>query len=112
MRLFNPRDVCHTSPAMGHPHPEIGSWNRHEDGSYTRDYEGWSLTVHWVSGGHDTRGHFNWTMVQGGENLQSDHGLVELEAAMAESEQMVRVKERLKTARLASKAEAAIDEGA
>ena len=51
-------------------------------------------------------------MVQGGENLQSDHGLVELEAAMAESEQMVRVKERLKTARLASKAEAAIDEGA
>ncbi len=66
-------------------HATISAWQRHEDGSYAAEINGWALHVRWHPEEHGHRG-FSWEAERGSEKLQSTEIHEEIEVAMAEAE--------------------------
>jgi len=70
-------------------HATISAWQRHEDGSYAADINGWSLRVKWRPESADGGRGFTWQAEQGSHRLASDDIFEEIEVAMAEGEAQV-----------------------
>jgi hypothetical protein len=70
-------------------HATISAWQRHEDGSYAADINGWSLRVKWRPEGADGGRGFTWQAAHGSNRLASDEIFEEIEVAMAEAEAQV-----------------------
>jgi hypothetical protein len=71
-------------------HATISAWQRHEDGSYAAELNGWTLHVRWrpAQGGphHERRG-FYWAAEKLGSQLVGDDVFEEMEVAMAHAEE-------------------------
>ena len=67
-------------------HATISAWQRHEDGSYAAELNGWSLHVVWHPEERGPRG-FSWRAEQGDKKLASEDVHEEIEVAMAEAEE-------------------------
>ena len=86
----------------GMRHATISAWQRHEDGSYAAELDGWSLHVVWHPEESGHRG-FSWRAERGDEKRASTEIHEEIEVAMAEAEEH--------TAAPAEKPELAADAG-
>jgi hypothetical protein len=69
----------------GMRHATVSAWQRHEDGSYAAEINGWALRVKWHPEESGQRG-FSWEAEHGGEKLRSTEIHEEIEVAMAEAE--------------------------
>jgi hypothetical protein len=69
----------------GMRHPTLSAWQRHEDGSYAAEINGWVLRVKWHPEERGQRG-FSWEAAYGGEKFRSTEIHEEIEVAMAEAE--------------------------
>ena len=69
----------------GMRHATISAWQRHEDGSYAAEINGWALRVKWHPEESGRRG-FSWEAERGEERLRSEDVHEEIEIAMAEAE--------------------------
>jgi hypothetical protein len=68
-------------------HATISAWNRHEDGSYAAEINGWTLHVKWKPEAPEERRGFHWEASgPGGIKLTSSRLHEEIEVAMAEAE--------------------------
>jgi hypothetical protein len=71
-------------------HATISAWQRHEDGSYAAELNGWTLRVRWhpeqVGKPHERRG-FRWEAEKLGARLDGDAIFEEIEVAMAHAEE-------------------------
>jgi hypothetical protein len=70
-------------------HATISVWQRHEDGGYGADRNGWSLRVKWHPESPDGSRGFSWEAEQGSNKLASDELFEEIEVAMAQAEEQV-----------------------
>lgn len=73
----------------GMRHPTISAWQRHEDGSYAADINGWSLRVRWRPESPGGARGFTWAAEHGSDKLASDEIFEEIEVAMADAEEHV-----------------------
>jgi len=75
-------------------HATISAWQRHEDGSYAAELNGWTLRVRWRpereghGHAHQRRG-FLWEAERLGRRLVGDDIFEEIEVAMAHAEEAV-----------------------
>jgi hypothetical protein len=94
---------------MSHPHPTISAWTRDEhDGRYQCEQQGWSLQVSWAPpAAHANRGSFHWQASRDDEMHAGHDGYAEMEDAMGDAEQFVRVREARRAAAVAAQAERA-----
>jgi hypothetical protein len=70
-------------------HATISAWQRHEEGGYTAEIEGWALHVRWNPEGgprFDGQRGFTWTAERGGVEISGDDIFEEMEVAMADAE--------------------------
>jgi hypothetical protein len=74
-------------------HATIAAWQRHEDGRYAAELDGWALTVAWHPEGtlglHGPRRGFTWVAEQAGNKVESAEIFEEIEVAMAAAEARV-----------------------
>jgi hypothetical protein len=70
-------------------HATISAWQRHDDGSYAADINGWSLRVKWRPESADGGRGFTWQAEQGSNKLASDELFEEIEVAMAHAEEQI-----------------------
>jgi hypothetical protein len=76
----------------GMRHATISAWQRHEDGSYAAEIEGWNLRVEWHpegAEGYEGQRGFTWSAERAGESLRGDEIFEEIEVAMAHAEERV-----------------------
>jgi hypothetical protein len=78
----------------GMRHPTISAWQRHEDGNYSAEIQGWALRVKWhpepIGGPAEGRRRgFSWSAEQGGKKLVSEEIFEEIEVAMGHAEAQV-----------------------
>jgi hypothetical protein len=74
----------------GMRHPTISAWQRHEDGSYAAEVDGWNLRVEWRPEGterHEGRRGFTWAAERGGIEVVGEDLFEEMEVAMARAEE-------------------------
>ena len=84
----------------GMRHATISAWQRHEDGSYAAEIEGWALRVKWHPESAEAHRGFSWQAEHEGQKLVSQEISEEIEVAMAHAE------EQAEHARAAQKAAA------
>lgn len=74
----------------GMRHATISAWQRHEDGSYAAEINGWNLKVKWRPESPDERRGFLWEAEkEGGSKLAASAVCEEMEVAMAEAEKAI-----------------------
>lgn len=75
---------------MSAKHATISAWQRHEDGVYKAEINGWELEVKWrpEGKGEERRG-FLWQAEREGKKLSGDAACEEMEVAMALAEEAV-----------------------
>ncbi|MFT3774531.1 MAG: hypothetical protein QM820_54940 [Minicystis sp.] len=74
----------------GMRHATISAWQRHEDGSYAAEINGWNLKVTWQPEKPGERRGFLWSAEkEGGSKLAATEVSEEMEVAMAHAEQAI-----------------------
>ncbi len=71
---------------MSHRHATISAWQRHEEGGYHAEIEGWTLVVEWHPETETTPRGFSWKAQKDGDKLVSEDLYEEIEVAMADAE--------------------------
>jgi hypothetical protein len=74
----------------GMRHATISAWQRHEDGSYAAEINGWNLKVSWRPEKGDERRGFLWEAERDGQGKRAAAAVCEeMEVAMAEAERAI-----------------------
>ncbi len=70
-------------------HATISAWQRHEEGGYAAEINGWTLRVKWHPETVNTARGFSWEAERPGTRLRSEEIFEEIEVAMADAEAKV-----------------------
>jgi hypothetical protein len=70
-------------------HATISAWQRHEEGGYSAEIDGWTLVVKWHPESDTAPRGFSWTAEKAGQKLASEDLFEEIELAMASAEEEV-----------------------